>query len=420
MYRINEIVTALSPLVGWSEGATSIDKSITISQSGLYFQEAHPLLTLRAMRGIMPIDFIGRYAPYKQDFAYDEGIVVRYGEKVYKSLKSDNTALPTDKSWEEYDMLSDYLAWLRDCGIKKVIQKYVEDKVVGFQTRNLIDRRCFFDNVGNINARIENKGNMVGFEISPNKNGGAILKAEKVGLQFVGNIGEVKLYLFHSSESEPVWTKVVNYTAKNGTMQWFDLDDTFFACLRNNKEGSWYLCYNQSELPPFMEAINVQRDWSKTPCSTCNKGDAVMWAKLNQYVTVSPFYVDGEREEMWVDEEIMYTPGSNYGLNLQISLGCDLTDNILYFKDQFAHCIQLQVANDALRTLVYNPDVRVNRTQVNADRNDILYEVDGNGEGIKGLAGELAKAYKALSFTTEGISPMCLTCHNKGIRFGAI
>lgn len=421
MYRINEIVKSMLPLVGWSKGATEIDARLTRSESGLYYQEAHPLLTLRAMRGIMPVDFIGRYEAYKQDVAYAKDKVVSYQDKVYKSLVDNNTAMPTDKNaWEEYDMLSDYLEYLEEVGIKEVISRYVAEKVVGYETRNLIDRRCFFDNVGNINAREESKGRFVGYEINPHDNGGATLKAEKIGLQFVGNQGEVKLYLFHSSESEPVWVKTVNYSSRNGAMQWFDLDDTFFAKIHNGKQGSWFLGYFQSELPDFMEAINVQRDWSREPCGTCNKGDVALWVMLNKYVQVSPFYVAGFEGEMWDIQNTMFTPGTNYGLNLQVSLACDLTDNILYFKNQFARCVQLQVAVDALKALVFNSEVRVNRVQYNADRNDILYALDGDGQGVRGLNGDLSKAYKALGFDTQGLDPMCMACHNKGIRIGTI
>ena len=49
-----------------------------------------------------------------------------------------------------------------------------------------------------------------------------------------------------------------------------------------------------------------------------------------------------------------------------------------------------------------------------------LGELMGNGTGIRGMNGDLEKAYKALSIDTKGLDPICLGCHNKGVRYGSI
>ena len=69
-----------------------------------------------------------------------------------------------------------------------------------------------------------------------------------------------------------------------------------------------------------------------------------------------------------------------------------------------------------------NPNVRVNRNQSNVTRLDILYELDGNTNGIRanGLGNDLKKAFEALSIDTKGLDRVCLTCNNKGVRYLAI
>ncbi len=62
MIRIKEIIDAFSNLVGW-EGVPELEKS----DSGLYFQEAHPLLTLRALKGVMPKDKGDEYPSTKRE-----------------------------------------------------------------------------------------------------------------------------------------------------------------------------------------------------------------------------------------------------------------------------------------------------------------------------------------------------------------
>ena len=143
---------------------------------------------------------------------------------------------------------------------------------------------------------------------------------------------------------------------------------------------------------------------------------------MSKFVQVSPFYVfDPEWDgHLWDLGDMMYDNTNNYGINLMFSIGCDVSDTMIAERINFANTIQLQVASDALRTLALNPEVSVNRVQYNADRDNILYETDGNGQGIKGLQGDLEHSYKALSFDTRGLDDFCLTCKSKGIRYGAI
>lgn len=424
MYRLNDIVDAFKGLVGWEPEGTSIDQSILSSESGLYFQEAHPLLTLRAMRGIMPDDFIERYPKFANNSTYAKDTIVSQGSKAYKSLIDDNDQpLNNASAWEEYDILTDYLEELETRGIKKVVTRFIRDKVIGMETKNIVDRRCLFDATGNINNRVPNGSKIVGFELTPLRVMGVTTKLEKLGLQFVGNVGEVTLYLFHSSKKEYVWKKTFNFTKSNGTFMWFDLE-AFLPYVDNNVNagGSWYLVYYQPNLPAYMEAINFGRDWSREPCGNCNKGDLMLYRTMSRYIDVSPFYVSDDNwdETLWDLGSMMYDNTNNYGLNLMFSIGCDVSDTMIAERLNFASVVQLQVAADALRTLALNPEVSVNRVQYNADRDNILYETDGNGQAIKGLNGDLEKAYKALSFDTRGLDDVCLTCKSKGLKFGSI
>ena len=108
-------------------------------------------------------------------------------------------------------------------------------------------------------------------------------------------------------------------------------------------------------------------------------------------------------------------------MNVEVSIGCDLTDFIIQQRNIFATLIQKQVAVNVLRTLAMNPDVRVNRNQVNVSREEILFAVDGPVQGrASGLAYELEMAYKALSFDTKGLSRICLKCNTRGVSYGHV
>lgn len=441
MYRLKEIQDALLHVCGWEQSYNpkeAIDSDLTRSESGLMFQGAHPLLTLDAMRAIMPDDWGYQYPEWNSRETYSSGTIVQYdlngnGDELYwESIRDNNTnEIPGESVlfWKPYNILSDFLERVTRNGIATAIQTFTQIKQLDKETRNLLERRTFFDGAGRIRATLQNTHKLVGFEIVPVRALGVTAKIEKIGLQMTGGTGIVKMYLFHSSQIDPIKTFDLDFQVKNGGFQWFTLEDCFLPYISkdNNSGGSWFLCYNQDELPQGMEAINVSKDWSREPCGACNIGSVEVWRELTKYLQVTPFMYNApetfaEYPELWDIAYTMYTNTQNYGLNCEITVGCDLTDFIISQRQIFQDVIQKQVAVIALRALAMNPNVRVNRYQSNATRTDILYELDGNTSGVRpgGLGYQLKKAYEALKLDTQGLDRVCLSCNNRGVRYKAV
>lgn len=441
MYRIKEIQDALLHVCGWEQSYNpkeAIDSDLTRSESGLMFQGAHPLLTLDTMRAIMPDDWGYQYPEWNSRETYSAGTIVQYDlngnddELYWESIRDNNTnEIPGESVlfWKPYNILSDFLERVTRNGIATAIQTFTQIKQLDKETRNLLERRTFFDGAGRIRATLQNTHKLVGFEIVPVRALGVTAKIEKIGLQMTGGTGIVKMYLFHSSKIDPIKTFDLDFQVKNGGFQWFTLEDCFLPYISkdNNSGGSWFLCYNQDELPQGMEAINVSKDWSREPCGTCNIGSVEVWRELTKYLQVTPFMYNApetfaEYPELWDIAYTMYTNTQNYGLNCEITVGCDLTDFIISQRQIFQDVIQKQVAVIALRALAMNPNVRVNRYQSNATRTDILYELDGNTSGVRpgGLGYQLKKAYEALKLDTQGLDRVCLSCNNRGVRYKAV
>lgn len=440
MIRINEICEALKNVCGWEQSydpAKAIDDNLTQTESGLYFQGAHPLLTLDSMEAIMPDDWGIQYPVWDALTQWKQNKVVQYGNdtngnKLFWKAKADNVGEePTEDSlfWSKYNILSDFLERMTRNGIATAIQTFTQIKQLDKETRNLLERRTFFDGAGRIRATLQNNHKLVGFEIVPVRAMGVTAKIEKIGLQMTGGTGVVRMYLFHSSQIDPIKTLDLNFTVTNGGFQWFPLTDCYLPYIsdKNNAGGAWFLCYNQDELPAGMEAINVSKDWSREPCGTCNMGSVEVWRELTKYLQVTPFMYHApetfaEYPELWDIAQTLYTRTQNYGLNCEITIGCDLTDFVISQRAIFQTVIQRQVAAIALRTLAMNPNVRVNRNQSNASRTDILYELDGNTAGVRpgGLGYDLKKAYEALRIDTQGLDRICLSCNNRGVKYRTV
>lgn len=438
MLRLQDIQNALFPVVGWEQSynpAYQIDDSLTQSESGLTFQAAHPLCTLENVRSIMPDDFLFHYTQWDVDTPYAAGSKVKHQSKVWKAVVANSGSEPSESNpdWKEFNMLSDYVARLTRNGINAAIQKFIQIKQLQRETKDLLEKRTFFDGAARLQARIDPSNKIVGFEIVPVRSMGVTTKIERIGLQMVGATGTVRMYLFHSSQYAPMRVIDLNFTNTSGGFQWFTPQEPIYLPYipgtdgdGNDAGGAWFLCYNQNDLPLMMRALNVSKDWSAEPCQTCLGGSIESWRQLTKYLQVSPFSTRAPENfaanpQMFDIGTVAYTNTQNYGLNLEISVGCDLTDFIISQRGIFANVIQMQVAANVLRTIAMNPDVRVNRNQVNVTRDELLYEIDGSPQGrATGLAYELAQAYKALTIDTQGLDRICLSCNNHGVKYRTV
>ena len=277
MYRLEDIQDALLHVVGWENSLNpnnKIDDAMTISESGLTFQGAHPLCTLNNIRSIMPDEWELQYPQWNITTSYNKGAKVKFANAIYKAISPNVGIEPNDEAyWQIYNPVSDFVERLTRNGINLVIQTFIQVKQLNKETRNLMERRTFFDGAGRIKATIDNTHKLVGYEINPVRAMGVTAKIERIGLQMIGATGIVKLYLFHSSQVDPIKTFELEFTNTNGGFQWFSIADCYLPYISdaNNTGGSWYLCYNQNELPEGMRAINVSKDWSREPCGTCIK-----------------------------------------------------------------------------------------------------------------------------------------------------
>ena len=368
-------------LVGFEQSFSSaeqIDNDLTISKSGLYFQNQHPFLTIPNIKAIMPPN-------------------VELSEYLKREVRS---------------------------GISAVVQKFITKKILSEQTRNIIDNVALLSGVGQTKNIILNESKLVGYEILPIRGIGITTRINRIGLQMHGGGGgQIKMYLFHSSKIEPIKTYAFDIKGSKG-FEWFDVYDLFMPYFGQNTNigGRWFLVYNQKSLPNEMDAVNINHDFSNVQnCRGCNWASFDTWSKMGQFLTIKPFKVFAPSDfsinpQMWEIDRQIYTSQTNYGINFEFTIGCDLTDFIIRQRHIFANVLAKQVAYNILRKMTMNPEANVNRKQVNVSRESILYELDGDPQGRKsGLGLEIENAFDALSIDTSGLDSFCLKCDGQRI-----
>ena len=427
MIRIADIQDKMLHLVGWKQSYDLSDimlsSNLTQTESGMYFQQIHPLLTLDNLRSIAP-DFQNfNWQVHDANKAYKSGEVVRVDDSLYKALQDvpAETDILDSEYWTETNPFSEWLEEKTKASIVKLVNKFINMKLADKATKSLIENKILFDGTGRLTNKIENRNKLVGFEIDTVRSKGVTVKIDKIGLQMT-EPGSYTLYIFHSSNPEPIYTLTFEKTKAN-SLEWFKPKDDIllpYESTNTDAGGSWYLVYKQSELPENAQAIYKDRDWSTGPCKACSRSEFLAYQAWSRYIEVHPFYISEDEE---FDPEIMnFTYDKNYGINLEVSAYCDLTDFIIKQRAMFQDVLSKQVAIDFLREFAYNPNVRTNRHSINASKLDILTELDGDANSMRqsGLSYELDIALKALSISTQGLDRVCLPCVNNGIKYRSI
>ena len=165
MVRANDIQEKLLHLIGWEQNYDTqelkIADALTVSESGLYFQQVHPLLTLQSISSIAP-DFKNIvYSEYSNEKHYDKGSIVKYDGNLYKSLQQTTGNLPTDQEfWSETNPLSEWLEGKTKASIQKAIVRYCNEKIAKGTYRTLCENRTLFDGTGRLTDIIANKNNL--------------------------------------------------------------------------------------------------------------------------------------------------------------------------------------------------------------------------------------------------------------------
>lgn len=438
MFSASILDSAILHTVGWRQSvdpSVNIADSLLVSESGKYYEQAHPLLTLTALKAIAPNFSAFTYPKWDADTKYSIGSIVEYEGAFYVAQISNVDKEPhAGQNTSEWGLTTLFSLWLerkmRD-SIISVLSNINTKKLVGEESKNIVEHKMLYDGAGNVKNLDNTSSGFVGFEIVPVRAQAAVLRIEKIGLQVVkktsSNDQSVDFYIFHSSQVEPVKIVKVPLSSSASTrMNWTgDLAISLpYFDRTTDAGGSWYVGYFIDNLPDQCTPVYKDRDWSKVPCDFCDD-TAVGFNMLSKYIEVYPVAnSEASAEELDIAKNV-YTQYNNHGINLELSVTCDLTPFFITHKRIFADVIMLQFAVDMLREMLYNPNVRINRTALLASRSDIVIALEGDVQTTKGgltggLTSKLNAAYEAIQIDLKGLDRVCLKCKNRGIKYRTI
>ena len=367
MFNSNSVKTELKHLIGWHQhydtNEIQISSDLTKTDSGEYYQDLHPAMRLDLISAILP-----------DNRELDE----------YLETKIDS-AITT--------MLNDVIQY-------RQLKRYGKTLL---QTSQLLNRTYWS------NDAITNEGKFVGLQIRLNNVLGLQILLNQIGFQF-SDAESFKLYLFHTSKKTAIKTWDIDLT---GSKQWEwkkvseQLNEKQFE---NYNEGAFLLGYYQNDITGnALKYANF--DFDKGVCSTCKKGFYEIWKNIEKYTLIYPFYfnsgdfVVNELPEM---DKINYDNLNNYGLNLRLSVNCDLTTFFIENKMIFKNLLKLKMVEMVLKDIQYSQQTNYIEENIKIQ---IFNDLEGNVDTKRpNISTQYAKELQAVNFNMEGINKECLDC----------
>lgn len=431
MYRLGDITEVMKGRVGFHQtndpDLPQLLDSITQSPSNLFLQDTHPLLTTnnlyQAAQNFSAYNYPEWEQPEEGESEYDEGTKVQKDNVVYESSEDENETVPgEDDSWLAIDLFSLYLMNMRTIAAQKTLAAIFENKKVDRNTKSLFENIYLFDNVGNRRNTVIKEDRFVGFQIRLRKHKHIAALIRKIGTQFTASIPDpINLYLYHSSQDEPVMVIPIEVT-KSNSFEWRNIEDIIlcFSDQEYDSGGVFFLGYYESDIPFGCQAVTRDNyTFGKPMCRTCGS-DYRYFSEWSKYMDFMPFVVSSEYlsvgRTLFNIDQVAYYPSTTFGLNFHLTVKCDLTEFLIENVDIMDQALANHLAYEFINSFSYTLRDNADAKQI---REKAAFEMTRTDVG--GINPIMLRADKALSFDFSGFNTACLPCNKPGgIRIGAI
>lgn len=422
MYNHSIILPCLRGLIGFERSYNAnypdVDTDLQESTSGIYVNNGlHPLFTYDNIWAIAEQFGKVDVKAWSDTATYRANDIVKSGTDIYQSLQNNNLnqapATETDY-WRKTNLLSAYFRRLYDGSVLKLLNRLFTEKKVNEVAKSIHANINLFEGVGSIDKRIQKQNRLVGLRISV-LNPDTVANLNYIGMQVDTIQNPLNIYLYHSSSNTAVKTFTLNQT-KSVQFQWHKITQEVLAYLNDqvNAGGHYYLCYYESELTG--EAIRKDVSWAgKNNCGSCSEAQAnrMLWNKWSKFLSIQPFYINSADikgdKSLWDEERNLFVDDTNWGLNVQMSIQCDVSNWMCQNANVFTDALCKQLTVDLLNEMAFS--MRDNQKKEKL-AGLAAVALDNQENGQYGEVKNLAMAIKAVSFDFSDISAACLPCNN--------
>ena len=271
-----------------------------------------------------------------------------------------------DKVRLEEEELEEYINRLTNAAILDTLDQYYRQRLRSTYAKTLLSPEPVVNGAGYYRDTVIGQNRFVGFQITLKDHRSLSVHLSKVSLQLTApQAVPLKLYLYEAGMIQPRATLDLAYTSAN-SVHWYDvkgLNEQQDIYLQRDLMGLYYLGYYEEDL----DGSAIKKDYDGLFCGHCRSYSK----QLNEYVSVVPISVpaaffDVSRDLF--DPSQVVSEGNNAGLNVQLSVYCDLTNVLNRERMLFAKAIQLKGAIKALNDMFTTPETsRLAMTEVKQD-----------------------------------------------------
>jgi len=337
-----------------------------------------------------------------------------------------NTGPEFTKFEAQVDGPAAFFAWLtelRDEAAIFMITELIKSRKMDGANRSLIDSLKLYDGIGAYVDRIVGRSRFVGLEVRVQSQEGLQVALGAIGIQLDKPLAiGLPIYIYHSSRAEPVAELTIPVTSGQ-SFTWFTPEK--LTLLRSNDSGHdsggvFYIGYYEEDLGDA-QAIKRTSSWGKAPCIGCSEWNVQSFKKWSKHVDVIAFSVPStalaaDSNNLFDTGAITYDASNNWGLNLAVTVECDLTDFFISNKSLFADALAGALVLKCLNVIAYSTRMGAISDQTKAIAMADLNENDKSSFAYKWLG-----TLKALALDFSTINSTCMPKNEgPGVAWGAV
>lgn len=309
------------------------------------------------------------------------------------NLKNINACMP-----EGID-LDAFLVNLKTDVINESLKELFAKRKLLRHTKSLIKDNYLYNGAGRVVNQVSKNGRFVGFEIKLSVMHGVKAEIDEIWTQLTAIQNPLNIHVFHSSRLDPLQTVALDITDFNEVQRHKLIDNDIinlhYVDDSHSPGGVFWIGYYENDL--VGNAVNRDKDLTRDCC-----GSSFVAQRRGVFDQVTPFYVkstDLNGTQAWDEIHVNNVSNNNFGLNLRMSVKCDLTEFIVRNKMELVKLFQVMMKKNVLQ--LYLNSTNVNHLEGIAEDKAayLLEQIEKNKE--------IENSLKEVHFEFEGNSP-CL------------
>ena len=406
--------------------------SLTESRSNRFVQDAQPgLLTIenidQSAKNFDHFNYPAYDTATRDAGGYQSGSKVAFNNLFWEyiaAVVSDNTTPDpgTDPNvWRQINSLSDYLSRIYRQAVDETLDGWINTKKMREKIKSISENIQLYDGIANRRDVVVNSDKFVGIRLRFIDERSITAVINSIGTQFTSPVIDLPILVFHSSQFDALGQLLVSSPGISSKWTpWTDQDTKTLRYLDYDRfvGGEFYIGYRQSDLQAQgAQALRKDIVWRQGPsgCKSCNRKWSRWFEAYSRYMDITGFEIaetDMPGTPNFNPENTPYTLGTNYGLNMNLSIKCDLTRFVIQEQDILAESIQLTWAKKILEGIAST--TRQGNEIANVIKEQARRELFEHNEAFGTVADRMIKAYKAIEFDFSDLHEDCMPCDYEG------